>query len=78
MSIITCFERIGFSNNADDIIAVCEEFSESNDFIGCYVSINGFDVSASMSVREALEDAVDYGKLDVEAFNFIINRFYHG
>ncbi len=65
----TMFENIGFGKFAKDIITITELFTESNDFEGCYVSINGEMVSASISTREAIEDA-----LDAETAEWILRR----
>lgn len=66
----TIFKKIGFGKYANGEIAIIEQFSDSNDYEGTYIEINGELKKSSIATIDAIKQA-----LDEETAEWILKHF---
>lgn len=54
----TTFKNIGFGKYAEDEISIIEQFSDSNDYEGTYIEINGKLTASSIATIDAIRQAL--------------------
>lgn len=53
------FKKIGFGKHANDEIKIIEQYTESNDYEGTYIEINGELKKSSIATIDAIKQALD-------------------